>query len=290
VSDDAPRRLEINWIQSMAAALAAVTSAVLLSTVGVAGTLIGAALGSLVLTFGNAVYSYYLDTTKEQLSKARSSAATRIGRAQSRVRDASRDAQAGRLGAERELERAGADLASARAVLDDAEQPATSRVDLREMLGRLPWKRIAIAAGASFAVAMLVIVSFELFTGRAVSSYTGGSSADRRTSIPGLGNIVSRGGDRGDQPAPGSGTDTGDGSDPGGTATDSGTGTTPTDQPTTSTEQPAPTQAPQEEPESTPTDDGSLVVPDEETPAPTETTEPEAPPSVVVPEDAEPTP
>ncbi len=38
-----------------------------------------------------------------------------------------------------------------------------------------------------FVVAMLVILTFELVTGRAVSSYTRGSDSGTRTSIPGLG-------------------------------------------------------------------------------------------------------
>ena len=41
----------------------------------------------------------------------------------------------------------------------------------------LRWKRIAAVAGGIFVVAMLVIVSFELVTGRAVSTYTGGSDS-----------------------------------------------------------------------------------------------------------------
>ncbi len=40
----------------------------------------------------------------------------------------------------------------------------------------LPWKRIVVMAGALFAIALAVIVAFELSTGKPVSSYTGGSS------------------------------------------------------------------------------------------------------------------
>lgn len=45
--------IEVNWVQALAGSLAAMSSAVLLSTVGVAGTIIGAAIGSVVATVGS---------------------------------------------------------------------------------------------------------------------------------------------------------------------------------------------------------------------------------------------
>ena len=66
-------------------------------------------------------------------------------------------------------------------------QAADPKPSWREVLAGLRWKRIAAVAGGIFVVAMLVIVSFELLTGRAVSSYTGGSDQGARTSIPGVG-------------------------------------------------------------------------------------------------------
>ena len=138
-------RVEISWVQVFGSALAAVTSAVLLSTVGVAGTIIGAAIGSVFATAGSAIYAHYL----------------RSQQARSELEDA-----------ERELD----------------EAPAKARPSWREAAAGLPWKRIAALAGVVFLVAMLVIVSFELATGRPVSQYTGGTSDHGpRTSIPGLG-------------------------------------------------------------------------------------------------------
>ncbi len=46
----AQNRLQINWVNSAGGALGAVSSAVLLSSLGAAGTLVGAALGSLCIT------------------------------------------------------------------------------------------------------------------------------------------------------------------------------------------------------------------------------------------------
>jgi hypothetical protein len=197
MSDDEKPRIEINWVQTMAGALAAVTSAVLLSTFGVAGTLIGAALGSLALTIGNAVYSYSLRLTRERVAAAQSVAAARIGLAQSRVRGGA-DAE--------DLAEVVEDLDQAQAVLEDAaEEDEAVPGGWRAVLAGLPWKRIAAISTAIFVIAMLAILAFELVTGRAVSTYTGGSEDDRRTSIPGMGGGADR--DSGTTPDPRPGDD-----------------------------------------------------------------------------------
>lgn len=182
---DETRRIEINWIQSIAGALAAVTSAVLLSTVGVAGTLIGAALGSLAATIGNAVYSHYLKATRDRVAAAQTIASARIGLAQRRVQEVSAGAAAGRPGAQEELAEAEEDLERAQAVLEEAD-PDPAPEGWRAALAGLPWKRIALGTAGLFVVAMLLILAFELVSGRAVSTYTGGTDGDRRTSISGL--------------------------------------------------------------------------------------------------------
>jgi hypothetical protein len=181
--DDRPR-IELNWVQALAAPLAAVTSAVLLSTFGVAGTLIGAALGSLALTVGNAVYSYSIKATRHRVAAAQTVAAARIGLAQSRVDEMSAEGGAAADTTAHELAETREDLDRAQAVLDDAD-PDPAPGGWRGMLVALPWKRIVLLSTAVFVTAMLMILAFELTTGRALSSYTG--SDDRRTSIPGWG-------------------------------------------------------------------------------------------------------
>ena len=189
-TDERPR-LEINWVQSSGAALAAVSSAVLLSTFGVAGTLIGAAVGSLVITVGGAFYTYSIKATKQRVAMAQTVAAARIGLAQAKVRDASDAVAERRPGAADDaaddMAEAEVDLDRARTLLEDELDDAEGPPPWRSILRRLPWKRIGLGAVATFVVAMVVIVAFELVTGRAVSSYTGGSDSDRRTSIPGFG-------------------------------------------------------------------------------------------------------
>lgn len=163
-------RVEISWVRSFGSALGAVSSAVLLSTLGVGGTLIGAALGSLVITVGGALYARSLQATKERVIR------TAVRTDRSRIRD-------------------DGDPHSA---LDDPskEPPAATLTEeddssagdrWKKMLRDLPWKRIIGATAVVFAIAMALILAFELTTGRAVSSYTGGSSkTESGTSIPGF--------------------------------------------------------------------------------------------------------
>ena len=187
-------RVEINWVQVSASALAAVSSAVLLSTVGVAGTIIGAAVGSVVATAGSAIYSYYLRITRERVAQAQAAALDRVARARAGAsgvwadtrRAEARQQRTQLLRAQRQSEEASEELDEAERELDDVQEDA-GKPTWREVLAGLRWKRIAVVAGAIFAIAMLVILTFELVTGRAVSSYTGGSDGGARTSIPGLG-------------------------------------------------------------------------------------------------------
>src|SRR5262245_34193424 len=67
---DSGTRLEIDWLKAIAGALAAVASAVLLSTLGAAGTLIGAALGSLIVTISSALFTRGLAGSRRGLAKA----------------------------------------------------------------------------------------------------------------------------------------------------------------------------------------------------------------------------
>ena len=88
-TDDSPR-LEIDWLRVIAGALAAVASAILLSTLGAAGTIIGAALGSVVVTVSSAYFSQGLATSRRKLAQAQSAARDKVGIAQAEVRRAGR--------------------------------------------------------------------------------------------------------------------------------------------------------------------------------------------------------
>lgn len=173
-------------MQVFASALAAVSSAVLLSTVGVAGTIIGAAVGSVFATAGSAIYSHYLGVSRARVTAAQTAALERLTHARAGASGVWADTRRGdappRTPTVREQQAAEKMADAERALHVPADRPPW-----REALGGVRWQRIVALAGGIFAVAMLVIVSFELLTGKAVSEYTGGSGDGARTSIPGLG-------------------------------------------------------------------------------------------------------
>src|SRR3954454_3235204 len=87
---DSPPTLDIDWLKTTAGALAAVTTAVLLSTLGAVGTLIGAALGSVAATIGHALYAPGLARSRYVVLKAQETALHKVGIAQAEVRRAGR--------------------------------------------------------------------------------------------------------------------------------------------------------------------------------------------------------
>lgn len=258
-SVDEPRRLDINWVQTLAGALAAVSSAVLLSTLGVAGTIIGAAAGSIVVTVGNAVYSYYLDVSKERAAAARQAALEKANGVRARARS--------RTGGGTVVVQAAAET--------DAERGSPTkqrtRPTWRDAAAALPWRRVVATVVAVFAVAMAAILTFEAGAGHPVSYYTGGSGADGpRTSFGGGGSDA-----KSTKP-----TESGESNPSPDPPNQSAAPTEPT--PTTS----APTTAPPEEPSEAPTTQPTTPAPT--TPAPA-TPAPTAGSTQSTPEAAEPT-
>ncbi|GAB3779076.1 hypothetical protein [Nocardioides ungokensis] len=155
-SDDSHARVEIDWLKTLASALAAVSSAVLLSTLGAAGTIIGAALGSVVVTVGSALYSQGLDRSR-RLTQAQVAAVRRAGTAQ-----------------------------TGRAPVP-AEAASPDRSGWRQRLAQLPWKHLALVAAALFAATVVALTAFELAAGRSVASFTGGGGGSGGTTITHLG-------------------------------------------------------------------------------------------------------
>lgn len=175
-------KLEIDWVKTFAGALAAVSTAVLLSTLGAVGTLIGAALGSVAVTVSSQLYAQGLARSKRSLAKAQESALFKVGVAQAEVRRAGR--RQGEDAAEAHLEVADERLGEAKADLDEVVVPAPT---WRERLAVLPWKKIAALTVATFVVVLVVIASFEALTGRSVSSFTGGSEKGSSSTFNGGG-------------------------------------------------------------------------------------------------------
>ena len=178
MTDDAAEKVQIDWTRAVAGALAAVASAVLLSTLGAAGTIIGAAIGSLVVTVGSAFFTRGISTSKRTLTKAQKSAAEKVGIAQAEVLRAGRTDDT--TAQDSHLDHADERLTEAREELGEAIV-ATSPVSWRERMVQLPWKRIGLTAFALFGVTLVVITLFELVAGESVSSITGGSDSGDTT-------------------------------------------------------------------------------------------------------------
>lgn len=244
-----PQKLDIDWLKTAAGALAAVSSAVLLSTLGAAGTLIGAAVGSVAATVGTALYSEGLARSRAAAAKAQEAALSKVGIAQAEVRRAGRS-DADTAAVEAHLGHADEKLAEAKAGLDEAV--LESRTGWRDRLAGLPWKRIAILAAGIFLVVMVALSLFEVVSGRSVSSYTGGSDRDGGTTISRLTGGSSSGDD---EPT----RDPGQGSDPSGASTPTADPTAePTDDPTAEPSDEV-TDEPTEEPTDEPTEEPTTV-------------------------------
>ncbi|HEX3898481.1 MAG TPA: hypothetical protein VHW74_04865 [Mycobacteriales bacterium] len=115
-------RVQISVGQVVASSLAAVSAAVVCSFFGVAGTVIGTAIASLVATVGGALYSYSLRRTRARL---------------------------------RRLHRAGAAAPPLREVLRTVRQQG------RRTFDRVEWVAVAIGAGAVFVLAIGVVTVIE---------------------------------------------------------------------------------------------------------------------------------
>ena len=173
MTPDISQKLEIDWLKTAGGAFAAVSSAFLLSTLGAAGTIIGAALGSVIVTVGGALYSQGLARSHQRLAQVQTAAMRKVGVAQAEVRRAARHHGDG--------DAVGAHLAHAEERLDDVRDDLGTMADeptvpgWRVRLVMLPWKRISLIAAGLFAAAVLAITAFELAAGQSVSSITGGT-------------------------------------------------------------------------------------------------------------------
>ncbi len=257
MTPDTPQKLEIDWLKTTGGAFAAVSSAFLLSTLGAAGTIIGAALGSVIVTVGGALYSQGLARSHQRLAQVQTAAMRKVGVAQAEVWRASR-----RSGDDKSV---GAHLAHAEERLADAQNDLgdstheSTGTGWRERLAQLRWKRISLSAAGLFAAAFLIITAIELTAGESVASITGGSEAGSGTT---LGNI-------------GSGTDS---------------DTSDEDSEVPADDEASPSEAPPSEPsdESAPTDAPSVVpTPTAESPAPATTPTTPPPSETAAPSDPE---
>lgn len=162
------RRLELSGAHVTASALAAVSSALLLSELGAAGTVIGAAIASVVATVGSAVYVHVFRHTGDQLRDVRA----QITPTRRPAADPANAADAPTV--------VGLTPVADRGPTVPVPQPSRTRTWL---------VRSAVGAVAVFALAMTAITVAELGMGRSFASMFGnGNSSSTVGGITGGGN------------------------------------------------------------------------------------------------------
>ena len=200
MTHDTSTNLEIDWLKTAGGAFAAVSSAFLLSTLGAAGTIIGAALGSVIVTVGGALYSQGLVRSQQRLAQVQNAAMRKVGVAQAEVRRAARHTG--------DTEAVGAHLAHVEERLHDVKDDLGTMPNeptgpgWRKRLVVLPWKRITLIAAGLFAAAVLAITAFELVAGQTISSITGNTDGGGGPTISRIGGGSDRDTPRDDNKVP----------------------------------------------------------------------------------------
>ena len=172
--------LGLSPLQVLGGALAAISAAVVSSYLGVAGTLIGAALASIVSTVGGALYTESMRSAHGRLRQG-------IQTVGSRRSDGRRS---GSVRAEHPDHRGPASTAadSGGAEEDYVLVVRTRRPGLLDALRRVS-ARAWLGTAAVFLIAVLAITAFEMFTGKPVSASVGGGTSKGTT----IGSVVDSG-------------------------------------------------------------------------------------------------
>jgi hypothetical protein len=169
--DDTTRKTDVNLTHVAAAALAAVTTAVLGSELGAAGTLVGAAGASVLTTVGTAVYQASLDRSRKRVQS---------------LAQRARPVATRREGLRTEPPHRSAPDAPVRDFTDSAH-PVTQSGARPRRFATLRWGAVVVGALGAFLVAMMAITGFEWVSGGTVGGNGGGTT---------IGHVV------GDQPGP----------------------------------------------------------------------------------------
>jgi hypothetical protein len=140
--DEDHERFQLSAAQVAASSLAAMSAAVVCSYFGVAGTVIGTAVTSLIATTGSALYSYSLRRTRARL---------------------------------RRLHLAGAASPPFREVVKTARQQG------RKIFEQVPWAIAGIGTGLVFVLSLDVITTIEGGIGESISAALGVSHSGGRT-------------------------------------------------------------------------------------------------------------
>jgi hypothetical protein len=179
------RRIQISLTQLIAGSAAAACGAWLSSKIGLAGTVIGAAVVSAVVTLLSAVYAHGVRRARDELKERAEVLRQRPRLPASYVEEPPAGEVARPAGASDKADRSDkADKA------DDGNEVTKPLLlpafDLEDTRG-YRWGRIALAALAVFVVAMLAVTAIELIDGHSLSCTTSGRNCDQGTTlIPGV--------------------------------------------------------------------------------------------------------
>lgn len=168
-----PKLLDLSPVQLTGGALAAMTSAVVGARLGVAGTVLGAAVGSIVAGVAGTLYTASLRRTKDKISSVIvsktddteveivpvSSGPDAVADPDASTRTTINDTRTLQLPL-------AADPAGPLATVVDPTGPAQPK-------RRRPWKTVLVSTAAVFALAFAAITTFEILTGHAISGGQG---------------------------------------------------------------------------------------------------------------------
>ena len=157
-------RFEMSATQLIGGALAAMTAAVIGAQLGVAGTVLGAAIGSLVAGAAGSLYTASLKHTRDKLASA---FVGRVGETDVEVTTVSTttevDGWTTVIQPSAAVAPASPDPVATAAEVDGAGRPVS----------RWPWKPILVSTAAVFLLAIAGITGFELISGQSVSGGEG---------------------------------------------------------------------------------------------------------------------
>lgn len=180
------RKLDLSATQLVGGALAAMTSAVIGAQLGVAGTVLGAAVGSVVAGTAGTLYTTSLRHTKTKISSV---VEGKVGKTQVELTQVPEEAV--------RLDRPAWDPVPQAAEAPPSLDPVAAAADLDSSgkpASRVPWKAILVSTAAVFLIAIAAITGFELVSGQAISGGegttitqvrdTGPAGTDRPTQAP----------------------------------------------------------------------------------------------------------
>jgi len=167
------KKFDLSLTQTIGGALAAMTAATIGSRLGVAGTIVGAALASIVAAVSTTLYTASLQTTQSKVKTVWS------GRVAKTDPISSGDPTASAAGDPADTEtRVLVDLvpptpssAAPASAWDTPQPPAAPAAQPPKR--QLPWKHVLGGALVAFAIAAIALTGFELLTGRALSGGQG---------------------------------------------------------------------------------------------------------------------